>query len=406
MGDRGAGRKFGSPMRSPAGGVFPASDEIIFPAPIEKTKIAAPLRQDKATGGPKIVAVGFLPPPIDGQRLITARMFDRLAETATLLRLDLDRFQQFGRMSKLISTFNVCTRLMLVRHSGFSRLYLAPHSGSGLLLSCAIVLLARLLRFRLFIHYHSYKNLSGSSGLMESFLALCGKEALHIVLAPPMAQALQHHYKSAKRVTVLSNTVFVPRQNRCRSLAGGRLRVGHISNLSKSKGLVAVIECMRRLASRHPGIELVLAGPPADEESRQLISEATEELGGRLTYLGRLAADAVARFYQNIEVFLFPTVYEHEAEPLVLIEAVSFGVTVIATDRGCIRYLLGPDCGLVLDANRFVDDAVEQIVDWAEHPDELAKASVRAFERFTELHRNSLVALEQLLTVMATEEDG
>ncbi len=47
-----------------------------------------------------------------------------------------------------------------------------------------------------------------------------------------------------------------------------------------------------------------------------------------------------------------------------LINAVSAGVPVIATDRGCIGCLIG-SAGFVLPAARFADRAAQQIALWA-----------------------------------------
>jgi glycosyltransferase involved in cell wall biosynthesis len=345
----------------------------------------------------KVVCVGFLPPPIDGQRVITTRMFDRLAGLTTVARLDLGRFRGLGLMSKPLSTLAVCLELVGKRFSGYSRLYLAPHSGAGLVYSCCIVMLGRALGYRLFVHYHSYKNLAAYSSLMRVFLALCGDDATHIVLAPPMQRDLQKLYRAAKRVRVLSNAIFIPQHAIRREFGGRPLRVGHVSNLSKDKGVVAVIECMRQLHERCPEIELVLAGPAEDPEIKDLLNNAFSELGGKFTYLGGLTGDQVKEFYEHIDVFLFPTLYEHEAEPLVLLEAVSLGVPAIATDRGCISYLLGPNCGLVVDAAGFVEGAVEKIANWTLRRDELAQASDRARARFLELRRETEPQLERLL---------
>ena len=351
----------------------------------------------------KVVCVGFLPPPVDGQRLITERMFQRLAAMSTVAWVDLGCFRRFGALSKLLSAFAGCLTLIVRRLTGYSRLYLAPHSGTGLLYSCFIVTASRCLGYRLFVHYHSYKNLTIYSPLMRMFLALCGTDATHIVLAPPMARDLRRLYRSTMKVCVVSNSIFITQHTVRRQFGARPLRVGHVSNLSRDKGVVTVIECMRRLVEQCPEIELVLAGPASDREVEALLSEAICELQGKLTYLGRLSGDDVRQFYESIDVFLFPTLYEHEAEPLVLIEAVSLGVPVIATDRGCIRYLLGPHCGHVLDAEQFVDGAVQQIARWAHNPDELARASHDARARFVELRGESEPQLERLLLVIAKE---
>ena len=102
------------------------------------------------------------------------------------------------------------------------------------------------------------------------------------------------------------------------------------------------------------------------------------EFGDRLRYLGPVPQSDVQRYYESIDVFLFPTMYEHEAEQLVLIDAVSLGVPVVATDRGCIGYLLQATGGRAFASEEFVERAVEQIAAWAADRDALARTSERA----------------------------
>jgi len=233
--------------------------------------------------------------------------------------------------------------------------------------------------------------------LMAAFLASCGPEAVHIVLAPPMEWGLRRFYRGVKRVEVLSNSVFTLPQQRERRFEGPCIRVGHLSNLSREKGIETVLECLRRLRAQNLQVEFVLAGPATDEATERLIASASAEFGEYLRYLGPVPQADVQGFYQSIDVFLFPTIYEHEAEPLVVIDAVSVGVPVIATDRGCIGYLLEATGGCVYPAEDFVARAVAQIAAWVRDRAALVETSERAQRRFQEMHRAAEAHLSGLL---------
>ena len=348
----------------------------------------------------KMLFMGLFPPPVNGQRIVTQRMLERFDAVTAVAPYDVDRFPQFGRLSKLLSAIAACFLLVGARARGCSMLYLAPHSGAGLVYSCLIALTSRCCGYALTVHYHSYRNMGRYSWLMATFLTLCGPEAMHVVLAPPMARDLQHLYRQVRRVAVVSNTIFVTPRQVTRQFGGRRLRIGHLSNLSREKGIGTVLQCMRELAARGVDVELWLAGPAEDADTSALIAAAQAELGDRLNYLGRLGPGEVVRFYEDIDIFLFPTFYEHEAEPLVIIDAVSAGVPVIATNRGCISYLLGTEGGCVLPAWRFVERAVEQIALWADDRGKLSDASDRAQARFIKLHQETRVHLDQLFAAI------
>src|SRR5260221_7823561 len=157
----------------------------------------------------KVLFLGFFPPPVDGQRLITQSVFERFDKIAQVERYDFDRLPGLGSLSKLLSALGACLAMRRARAKGFSTLYMAPHSGAGLLFSCLIAFLSRCLGFSLAVHYHSYWNIGRSARLMATFVAICGPKAIHIVLAPPMERDLRRFYPVIGRVAVVSNCGFV-----------------------------------------------------------------------------------------------------------------------------------------------------------------------------------------------------
>jgi glycosyltransferase involved in cell wall biosynthesis len=345
----------------------------------------------------KVLVIGLFPPPINGQRIVTQRMFEQISSATTAMRYDLNGFPRLGWLSKPLSATVAAGLMAVARFKGFTAIYLAPHSGSGLLLSCFLALTSRCLGYELYVHYHSYRHVAHHSRLMSAFLGLCGRETVHIVLAPPMEWGLKHFYHSVRRVAIVSNSVFVTPRPVPRAFDHRRLRIGHLSNLSREKGIEIVLECLRQLLARGTEVELLLGGPATDRATRAVISRAATEFGQRLCYLGPLDHGDIYRFYEEIDIFLFPTLYEHEAEPLVIIDAVSAGVPVLATNRGCIGYLLRLTDGYAFDAFDFVDRAVDRIAIWAESPAVLREASARAQARFRDLHLASQEHLSELL---------
>ncbi|MGO8917846.1 MAG: glycosyltransferase [Stellaceae bacterium] len=353
----------------------------------------------------KLLCLGLFPPPVDGQRLITQAVFERFDEMAQVEGYDLDRLHWLRSLSRPLSALGACLAMLRARVKGFSALYLAPHSGTGLLLSCVVALVARCLGYSLAVHYHSYWNIGRRSRLMTIFVAICGAKAIHIVLAPPMGRDLRRFYPGIGRVAAVSNCGFIaPHSEVPRHFGVRRFRIGHLSNLSREKGIALVLECMRALRTRGLDVELWLAGPAENKDTEALIVAARSEFGDRLRYLGRLDGEEVRRFYQNIDVFLFPSVHRHEAEPLVVIDAVAAGVPVIATDRGCIGYLLDTVGGRVFPVEDFLAGAVEQIAAWVNSPPLLAEASRLARTRFVELHRESQAEFERLVAMIFGSE--
>jgi glycosyltransferase involved in cell wall biosynthesis len=260
--------------------------------------------------------------------------------------------------------------------------------------------LGRALGYRIYVHYHSFKNMGKRTPMMSAFIKACGPTAVHIVLGPSMADGLRRHYPEASEIAILSNAVFM--SERCPARTGGaRLRIGHLSNLSRAKGLDGVISAMRAIRSAGGDVELVLGGPAVEADARRSLEAARREFGERLIYLGPLPQSELERFYYSIDAFLFPTLYQHEAEPLVVIEALSFGVPVFATDRGCIRDLVGAAGGRVFQPDEFVDGTVRELLGWVQDRDRLRTASRAAQARFLQVRAQARSELDHIVATIA-----
>jgi glycosyltransferase involved in cell wall biosynthesis len=79
------------------------------------------------------------------------------------------------------------------------------------------------------------------------------------------------------------------------------------------------------------------------------------------SHLGPIYGETKERFYQHLDILLFPTKYANEAEPLVIHEALRNGIHVIACDRGAIAELLQNGAGFAFKEDTFVNCAVTQI---------------------------------------------
>lgn len=81
-------------------------------------------------------------------------------------------------------------------------------------------------------------------------------------------------------------------------------------------------------------VPVQLAGP-ADAEVSAALSAAIRR-GVDITHHGLVDVPAKAEILSSARVFLLPTQYEHEAQPLVIYEAASAGAVPIAFDVGWI----------------------------------------------------------------------
>lgn len=336
-----------------------------------------------------LVVLGAFPPPVHGMAAINRALADQLIkEGFDLIEIDIsansiarDWFARWQRAPKALWG---ALKLLLVSRAKVNTLYMSVSGGAGQVYELLILLVARLKGFRVFMHHHSFAYIDNHKGLTALLCRVAGTKGVHVLLSARMADRLAENY-AVGDLRVLSNTVFLADGIKHRPVRtrNSVRRIGFLSNISREKGVIEFVELMEQIQNKDLSIEGVLAGP---FESEQLEQEILNRIGDGVVYEGAKYGEAKQQFFDSIDVFIFPTIYANEAEPIVVYEALSCGVPVIAYGRGAIPEVLTPECGLVIDPSQpFANPAYEKLLEWSEHPSRLASASTCAQERFTQL---------------------
>lgn len=106
------------------------------------------------------------------------------------------------------------------------------------------------------------------------------------------------------------------------------------------------------------------------------------------------------RFYQQLDIFLFPTNYANEAEPLVVYEAMRRGVYVIACDRGAISEMLGNGAGSAFSMDAMVESAVQRIAEFNGDRCALRSAQQMSLQQAQRIRTSGRIELEKLMERM------
>jgi glycosyltransferase involved in cell wall biosynthesis len=351
-----------------------------------------------------ILVIGAMPPPTHGYSIITAAMADHLRAVAhvevvdispdTLVRSWLYHAQRLYRVGRAL------VRLMMRRPREGRTAYLAVSGGAAVVFDLLLTSTARMVGYRLFIHHHAFSYIDRRSSWTAALVAAAGHAAVHICLCPTMASRLHRQYFGVRNIAIQSNAAFIAPGSSPRRAGSGPFRLGFLSNLIPEKGLDTVIEVFRSLRQRHTDVVLVVAGPASFAASRSLIEDAKQEFGDALDYRGAIYGAEKASFFRDIDIFLFPTRYVNEAQPLVMLEALAAGVPVIATARGCIPDDLGAGGTLVDPVTEYATAAVPILTACLSDRSRITTLSTAALDRATELHRSASQALHDLIETM------
>ncbi len=169
-----------------------------------------------------------------------------------------------------------------------------------------------------------------------------------ITMAIPVSQAAAAPLRRRGiPVTVVPNGVAWPVE--ARNAPPTSPVVGCVALLTPWKGHLSLLDAFA--AVRTPGARLELAGAhfPKDADYARLLRERANrsDLRGRVTFLGRVDALEAMRSWS---VAVSPSI-EPEAMPLVVLEALSVGLPVVATAIGGSLEILGHAGGWLVPAN-------------------------------------------------------
>lgn len=298
--------------------------------------------------------VGQLPPTMSGQTVFNERMAKCLSHLApvTYLPLGESSFQKIWR-----AVVNPLSLLFGLRRGDV--VYTSVPGQSGLWLFLLTALALRLRGQPFYVHHHSYRPVAIGPLLAPKWLGrIAGGRANHILLCEKMCDdyAALYAFNDQEQFQCLPNAaLFSQSAQDMPAQRTGPVVVGHMSVITKEKGVPYLLELWERLMAGKAPEKLVLAGPIVDEALKASVEAMVARYPGQVAWRGPVSGDAKRQFFEDIDLFVLPTQLIDEADPLVLHEAYSAGAAFMAPNRGCIQgRLLSKDWLMTMDLE---DDA-------------------------------------------------
>jgi glycosyltransferase involved in cell wall biosynthesis len=221
-----------------------------------------------------------------------------------------------------------------------------------------------------------------------------------------MGSELSRIYRlNASKVRVISNAAFYEGTDvgrpRTANQPSSPLRLGFLSNITFDKGFVEFFGILAELSRRGIAYSASIAGPvsaPAQRRFDELLAGSSN-----VQYVGAVYGAAKVQFYENLDIFIFPTNYVNEAEPLVVFEALRSGVHVIACNRGAIPEMLDNGAGLVFARDDLVEAAAAEIEKFSRQRAALARAQELSLEQAKRIRTAAAGELERVMSLMQGE---
>lgn len=151
------------------------------------------------------------------------------------------------------------------------------------------------------------------------------------------------------------------------------IKVGFCGTIDWNKGWEMVVEAINILHRKYNKYELIIAGSgPEVERLEQCISSKSY-----ISYLG--FQKNIFELYKRIDILVIAS--KVEGLPMVLLEAMMYGIPIVSTAAGDIPYVVGNESGVIVE--RSVNGLIEGILKISKNYD--------IFEKFSKSARNKVL---------------
>lgn len=144
------------------------------------------------------------------------------------------------------------------------------------------------------------------------------------------------------------------------SLKSNDIHVLTVSQTSVRKRIMLVLETLKKMAVVHPNLNIYwthFGDGPLDNELNEKVTEYQSH-NFNVKLMGRVSNSDILKYYSTQEVDLFINLSSSEGVPVSVMEALSYGIPVIATDVGGTAEILRSKNGILLPANPTIENVI------------------------------------------------
>ena len=346
----------------------------------------------------RLLIVGSLPPPYMGPTVATEIILNsNLKNDFELIHLDTSDHRDLHTLNKvdiwnfLLALKHYCVLFILILKHWPSLLYVPIcQTTLGYFRDAPFILMGKIFIRKILCHLrgsHFGNWYSSSNGLTRWFV-----RRIHslvdgqIVLGESLRSCFAGIVPDYK-ISVVPNgkDVVFPEKMKDDS---NQVRILFLSNFSREKGILDVLESAAIVCRNESKIEFIFAGDWMDRLTKAEVKNFmrnNKQLPIQIR--GRVVGEEKINLLSSSDIFVFPP-YSHEGHPWVIVEAMAAGVPIITTDQGAITESVKDGINGFIVEPRNSQQIAEKIKFLISHPDirrKMGEESRRLYiENFTE----------------------
>ena len=289
----------------------------------------------------KILIIGPFPPPITGNTLANKVIYNELLKRGLdvdSLNLSYGTFLEKRNTKKILLSLKRYLRCYKILR--YQYIYLTPgQSFAGLMKYAPFILLSKALGKKVIVHIHGdyvwqeYESLKGLKRVLYKYVFSLSDKG--IVLSETLKRNLSP-FIDKNRIFVLPNFVEdylfdIEIEDKDFSY----LRIIYLSNLMKDKGILDLLKALLLLKEKGIPFEAKLAGNIREEE-KIIINDYLNKLIPEVKYMGVVLGHKKKELLKWGNVFVLPTYYRIEGQPISILEAMATGNIILTTNHAGI----------------------------------------------------------------------
>ncbi len=188
---------------------------------------------------------------------------------------------------------------------------------------------------------------------------------VNLVLLSPLLEKDFEKVQTYKKVYLLPNGIEDPFSNEDFSRfvkrkfeTVERLEVLYLAHMMKDKGYDEILKLARQTRGQNIHYHFAGSWQNSEDEAYFIDFVKKHELEENVRYHGFVSGEQKKALFRQAHLLAYPS--KNDAFPLTLLESLSYGVPVIATNEGSIPYILDAKSGIIIEDVGKLPEALER----------------------------------------------
>ena len=222
---------------------------------------------------------------------------------------------------------------------------------------------------------------------------------VNVVLLSPLLRKDIEQISTYKKILYLPNGVEDKMRNEnflkyveAKYNKDSTIHILYLAHMMKDKGYWEVLEMLQAMPLNN--VHCHFAGSWQNEVNEKEFFDFIKQhnLENKITYHGFVSGEEKDKLFRNANILVYPS--KNDAFPLTLLESLSYGVPVLATNEGSIPYIIDEKSGIVISDLENLPNAFEKMLDNFVNKETAKYCRQRYLDNFSlELFENNIVEI-------------